>query len=416
MKKKLRIGVVGVGRGGSMMNYCRASDNAVLVAICDKWAEGIEAKKHEYAGESIGFYTDYDEFLSHDMDAVVLANYATEHAPFAVKAMKRGFDVISEVLPCQTMKEAVELVETVEETGRTYCYAENYCFMPAPREMKKLYREGKIGEVTYCEGEYVHNCEPGWIGLTYGDKNHWRNTMYSTYYCTHSIGPMVHITGLRPVKVTGFEVPFDEQCARMGYRSGLCGIEMMTLSNGSIAKSIHGNLYRNNISYIVYGTKGRMESARETAWEGDVSKLYLEYDAVSGDYSDTKREVYNPTDDKTEAAKPFGHGGSDYYTIWNAVEYLSGNKEADVIDVYEALDMFLPGMFAYRSILAGGASLDIPDLRLKSERDKWRNDTACTSPAVAGDMLLPSNAKNADVPDEVYAAQKRIWLESHTER
>lgn len=416
MKKKLRIGVVGVGRGASMMNYCRASDNAVLVAICDKWVEGIDAKKNEYAGEDIGFYTDYDEFLTHDMDAVVLANYANEHAPFAIKAMKRGFDVISEVLPCQTMKEAVELVETVEETGRIYCYAENYCYMPAPREMKKLYREGVIGEVTYCEGEYVHNCEPGWIDLTYGDRNHWRNSMYCTFYCTHSIGPLVHITGLRPVKVTGFEVPFNEQCMRMGHRGGLCGIEMLTFSNGAVAKSIHGGLYRNNISYIVYGTKGRMESARETAWEGDVSKLYLEYDAISGDYSDTQRKVYNPSDSKTEVSKPFGHGGSDYYTVWNAVEYILGNKEADVIDVYEALDMFLPGMFAYRSILAGGISMDIPNLRRKEERDRWRNDTTCTVPEVAGDMLIPSNSTNAEVPDEVYAAQKRKWLERHTER
>ena len=37
------------------------------------------------------------------------------------------------------MKEAVELIETVEETGVIYAYGENYCFMPAPFEMKRLY-------------------------------------------------------------------------------------------------------------------------------------------------------------------------------------------------------------------------------------------------------------------------------------
>jgi len=31
-------------------------------------------------------YTDYDRFLEHDMDAVILANYFHEHAPFAIKA------------------------------------------------------------------------------------------------------------------------------------------------------------------------------------------------------------------------------------------------------------------------------------------------------------------------------------------
>lgn len=36
---------------------------------------------------------------------------------------------MSEVLPCETMAQAVELVETVERTGLVYCYAENYCYM-----------------------------------------------------------------------------------------------------------------------------------------------------------------------------------------------------------------------------------------------------------------------------------------------
>lgn len=53
------------------------------------------------------------------MDAVVLANYANEHAPFAIKAMRAGKHVFSEVLPVQTIKEAVELIETIEETGMT---------------------------------------------------------------------------------------------------------------------------------------------------------------------------------------------------------------------------------------------------------------------------------------------------------
>ena len=36
-----------------------------------------------------------------------------------------------------------------------------------------------------------------------------------------------------------------------------------------------------------------------------------------------------------------------------------GNENADIIDVYEALDMFLPGLFAYRSILNDGKKMKI---------------------------------------------------------
>ncbi len=33
---KIKIGVLGLYRGSSMINYCLAADNAELVAICDK--------------------------------------------------------------------------------------------------------------------------------------------------------------------------------------------------------------------------------------------------------------------------------------------------------------------------------------------------------------------------------------------
>ena len=72
--------------------------------------------------------------------------------------------------------------------------------------------------------------------------------------------------------------------------------------------------------------------------------------------------------------------------------------------------MFLPGLFAFRSILDGGKSLGIPNLRNKQERDKYRNDTACTDPNVAGDMLLPTTSHGTpDIPDEIYDEVKRKW-------
>ena len=240
--KKVRIGVLGGFRGNSMIEYCKSANNAEIVAICDKNPDVIERQKKNLAGRNITFYSDFDEFLKHDMDGVVLANYAHQHAPFAIKAMRAGKHVYSEVLPCQTMKEAVELVETVEETGMIYAYGENFCYMRAPYEMKKLYAQNKIGEFEYGECEYIHNCEGGAHVLTYGDPNHWRNNIYSTYYCTHSLGPMIHALGLRPVKVIGLEGTKNERRLRSGHKSGQFGLMLVTLENGGVIKSIHGGL------------------------------------------------------------------------------------------------------------------------------------------------------------------------------
>ena len=410
MKKKIRIGVIGAYRGTSMINYCNAADNAVVVAICDKWEEGLNKQKEYNKGLDIAYYDNFDDFLKHDMDAVVLANYANEHAPFAIKAMKAGKHVFSEVLPVQTVKEAVELIETIEETGMTYAYGENYCYMPAPYEMRRLYREGVLGEFEYGEGEYVHNCESIWPSITYGDESHWRNNMYSTYYCTHSLGPLIHITGLRPVKVTGFEGTNNQRKLNVGAKGGQYGIEMVELENGGIIKSIHGDLYKNSIWYTCYGSKGRAESAREDAEKGDVSQIYVNVDAYSGEYGPNKVDAYIPHRDHDHISGSFGHGGSDFYTMYNFVEKLLGNPDADIIDIYEALDMGLPGLFAYRSILAGGIPMEIPNLRIKEVRDQWRNDTACTVPSVAGDMLQPTFSKGTpQIDPAVYERVYKLW-------
>ena len=77
----------------------------------------------------------------------------------------------------------LQLYESLREdiVKGIYAYGENSCFMPAPYEMKKLYREGLIGEFEYGEGEYIHDCTRNWASLTYGDKNHWRNNMYANF-------------------------------------------------------------------------------------------------------------------------------------------------------------------------------------------------------------------------------------------
>lgn len=402
----VRFGVFGAGRGRTMMEFCRHNRHAKLVAVCDMYDPALDPLREIFQGQDVTFYNDFDSFIQHDMDCVVLANYANEHAPFAIRAMEAGKNVLSEVLPIQCMKEAVELIEAVERTGKVYAYAENYCFMPAPKKMRKMYRAGKLGTFEYGEGEYMHNCETIWPSITHGTPEHWRNLMNAFFYCTHSLGPILHITGLRPVSVSGFEGAYNARMERMGAVHGPFGVEMVTLENGGLVKSLHGvGPARSSVWYSIYGSKGRLESAREDACLPEnpgVKTLYSKLDKNEGD-NNGKVVIENVRDGLSDFSGNSGHGGSDYYVMYNVVERLRGNRNAEIVDVYEALDMFLPGLFAYRSALAGGMPMAIPDLRDPAEREKWRNDVACNDPAVAGDALLPTASRGAPaIPPETY--------------
>ncbi len=409
MKKKVRVGVLGAFRGKSQMEYCRKADNAELVAICDRDPERLDIVRNMFSDENIAYYTDFDEMLNHEMDAVVLANYNTQHAPFAIKAMEKGLHVISELMPCQTMKEAVELIETIERTGRIYCFAENYCYKESPWEMRKLYRQGKIGTLQYAEGDYIHERE-NQICTSKGDKRNPIFNWYANFYCTHSIGPIRHITGLRPVKVTGFELPFGGRHARCGMKSGEAGIEMIEFENGALMRSYHGEASSFSVWYSIYGTKGRMESERHAPETMDSMRIFVENYPEEGFYEQVEADTYYPKDELSKDAKGFGFDGADYRMMWHFIETILGNPNADSIDIYEALDMFLPGMFAFRSVLQGGIPLEIPNLRDPAQREKWRNDTTCVDPEVAGDMLIPSYSKGEIIIDDsVYEYQRQRW-------
>ncbi len=411
---KIKVGVFGAYRGMTMISVLADHPDAELVAVCDKYQPALD-KVTELAGEhgiSVAVYPDFEDFFRHDMDAVVLANYANEHAPFAVRLLDSGRHVMSEVLPCENMAQAVALIEAVERSGKVYTYAENYCYMWHTFEMWRRYKAGDIGEITYAEGEYIHDCGSIWPGITYGERDHWRNNEFPNFYCTHSIGPMLAIAGQRPVKVVGFITPpYAYEFALGNKFGGAGGIEMITLENGAVLKSIHGHLKREpgSVNYEVYGRKGCMESDRL----GDEPKLnvYREGDKLCiGEWERYVPEKFVSPD----LASHFEtHGGSDFYATHFFLQKILGRPEGDewAIDVYRAVDMGICGLLAYRSILNGGAPVEVPDLRDPAQRDLYRNDTACTNPKTAGDQLLPClPGGNREIPDACYEKVRETWL------
>jgi len=322
---------------------------------------------------------------------------------------------MSEVLPCETMAQAVELIEAVEQSGKVYSYAENYCYMKGPFEMWRRYANGDIGEVQYAEGEYVHDCSSILPQITYGERDHWRNRMYSTYYCTHSLGPIITATGRRPVQVVGFETNINTIGMKKTASNALCncgGIEMVTLDNGAVVKSVHGGLKREpgSVSYELYGTKGMMETNR---WDVNQMAAYVEGDKLCR--GELERYEPQPFITSDFARQTAGHGGGDFYTIHFFLEKILGRPDGEkyAIDVYRAVEMGICGILAYRSILNGNMPVRVPDLRNEKERDEYRSDNACTNPAVAGAQLLPvtPHYDTDRIPDEEFERIRQLWVD-----
>jgi hypothetical protein len=78
-KHLIRIGVAGLGRGSFFIGDTAKAPGLELVSLCDTREKELKKFTRE---NKVGAYTSYEKFLEHDMDAVILANYFHEHAPF----------------------------------------------------------------------------------------------------------------------------------------------------------------------------------------------------------------------------------------------------------------------------------------------------------------------------------------------
>ena len=260
----IRVGVVGVGRGKSFAESASDTLGMKLVALCDIWEERL----HQLAGDlAVKAYTNYDDFLTHDMDAVVLANYFNEHAPFALKALRAGKHVMSETASNATLAEGVALCRTVEETGLIYMLAENYPYTIFNQELQRLYREGEIGNVTYAEGEYNHpQARDDSLRLSPG-LDHWRIWIPSTYYCTHALAPLVSITNTRPVSVNALSISHPER--NLTIRRGDPGsVILCRMDNGAVFRLFGNSLPGHSNWYRLHGESGAMEITRGSGYFG----------------------------------------------------------------------------------------------------------------------------------------------------
>ena len=153
----LKIGLVGVGGiSHSHIDAWEKMEDAQLIAMCDIRPERMEKfpDKHRY--------TDFDEMLNNeefDIIDICLPTYL--HADFAVKAMERGINVITEK-PISLKEEDIDRVYTTAEKNNVkFMVAQVLRFWPEYELLKEIYETKKYGKL--LSGTMTRlGCYPRW--------------------------------------------------------------------------------------------------------------------------------------------------------------------------------------------------------------------------------------------------------------
>jgi len=404
-QKPVRVGVVGAFRGHSLAQGA-ASAGMELVAICDIWKERLKRVGKELG---VATYTKFEKFLEHDMDAVILANFFHEHAPFAVKALDAGLHVMSETSACKTLAEGVELCRAVERSGKAYMFAENYPYTAASQEMQRLYEEGELGRVLYAEGEYNHPMpEDARLGMSVG-MDHWRNQIPPTYYCTHALAPLMCITDTMPTSVNCLAIADKDQKKKAARVSDPGAVILCQMDNGAVFRIFGLCIPGHSIWYRLHGTRGLMETVRGPGYwgPGSIRVMHDDWDRKRGEL--TERVYFPDFPEFADEARRAGHGGGDFWTNFHFVRAIRSGKQP-YLDVYRGVAMSAVGILGWKSALENGIPFEMPDFKDESKRAAYADDHWAPFPVDGSpDQPAPSILGRIKPSKKVLEHARELW-------
>ncbi|TNM29091.1 Gfo/Idh/MocA family protein [Streptomyces sedi] len=258
----MRVGVVGLGMGLHLALWCRRVGIEVGM-VCDRDPARLSAARDQIP-EAAGT-DDWRALLDAGLDGVVLANDFDAHAPLAIAFLERGVAVLSETAACVDEDEGRRLIAAAEASSASYSFAENYPLMPGTRLLREAVEAGELGRLQLVEADYLHGLSPDALAELTGDPDHWRGRIAPTAYCTHTLSPILSLTGAWPVEVSAF--PVDEGDATTAV------VLVVRLSSGTLAVSrfcfLQGEPDGHWSAVTLRGTHAMAESVRaqgERAW------------------------------------------------------------------------------------------------------------------------------------------------------
>jgi predicted dehydrogenase len=167
MDRKLRMGMVGGGKGSQMGSVHRiaAQMDSQIELVCGSFsslrAQSIECG-HALRLPTERIYATYRDMLRAEnkrpvgdrMDFVLITTPNHMHYPIAMAAMDAGFHVACDKPMTMNLEEAINLSRKIAQKKRLFCLTHSISGYPMLREARQLIRKSKIGNIRRVVVEY----------------------------------------------------------------------------------------------------------------------------------------------------------------------------------------------------------------------------------------------------------------------
>lgn len=401
--KKVRVGVVGVGRRGCWaVERLSQVPGVYVTALCDidesRLVDGDKAIAKSGKPAAKHFLTSPDK--PHDgyrrlcesdlVDVVYNTTPWQYHVPASVYAMKCGKHTAIEVPCCMNIDECWELVETAEATQRHCIPLENCCYGDSELLALNLVRSGVLGELIHGEGAYIHDLAAENFAAYKGSKFFteyngtwdrwrlkWNQKLNGNPYPTHGFGPICQYMGINRGDALDYVVSVSSREARLTeFAKETFGPDSPEAKetyalgdvNTSVFRTFRGRtiMVQHDVSLprpynrinLIAGTKGILRDyplrvallphAHEWMKEEELKALKAKYE----------HPLYKTAGEI--AKKVGGHGGMDFMMDLRWAYCLQNGLPMDA-DVYDAATWSCLTELAAESANNRGKSINVPD-------------------------------------------------------
>ncbi len=314
MERKLRMGMVGGGRGAFIGNVHRMAANLdgkiELVAGCfSSDPEKSRLSGRDFFLDPNRVYGSYREMAEKEaalpedqrIDFVSIVVRNDLHFDVAKTFIEAGFHVVCDKPMTQTLDQAHALRDIVRNHDRIFCLTHNYTGYPMVKEARRMVRDNELGRILKIVAEYPQGYAVGDVeGDGQGKISNWRAdpNVAGISNCMGDIGTHAHnliryITGLEIDEICSDLTAFipgraldDDGNNLVRFKGGAKGIIYASqISNGD----------ENALNIRVYGTKASLEWSQE-----DPNDLIVKF-------ANAPRRIYRRGNDYISEAAA-GHG------------------------------------------------------------------------------------------------------------
>lgn len=390
---KVRVGVVGLGRGAGAVDALAQIEGAEVVALCDLNLDRVNNSQNllkKQGRKEPAVYTKEEDWKKmcerDDIDLIYNATPWNLHVPIALYAMDHGKHVAVEVPAALTIKDCWALVDKAEEKQLHCMMLENCCYDFFELATLNMARQGVFGEIIHGEGAYIHDLRESKFNGYYKNwrldfsKNHTGNP-----YPTHGLGPVAEVLGinrgdrmeyLSSVSTNQFGLKLwaeknlkdDARITQSeAYKLGDMNTTIIHTVNGKSVMIQHDTTSPRPYSriHLIQGTKGMAVKYPE-------EKIAIQPNAHGFQSETAQKELLQKYEHPLskyigeQARKVGGHGGMDFIMVWRLIYCLRNGYPLDQ-SVYDAASWSSLVELTGRSVLNKSQSVAIPDFT----RGEW---------------------------------------------